>query len=107
MRVYISGPYTQGDTLLNIRDAILAAEEVRAAGHAPFVPHLTAFWHMLTPRPYEDWMQMDLEWVLGSEAVIRLPGESLGADREVAQAQLKGIPVYNGVAHFLARTVGR
>ena len=27
--------------------------------HAPFVPHGTHFWHMLFPRPYEFWLDLD------------------------------------------------
>lgn len=43
---------------------------------------------------HEDWLGIDLEWVAVSHGVLRLPGDSVGADREVAHAQALGIPVY-------------
>ena len=60
MRVYISGQYTQGDPAENTRLAIEAGNRVLDAGMVPFVPHLSHFWHMVTPRSYEDWMAIDI-----------------------------------------------
>lgn len=101
MRVYIAGPYTRGDVMLNIREAILAADQVLAAGHVPFVPHLTGFWHVISPHPYQVWIDMDLVWLAECDAMIRLPGVSSGSDGEVRFAEEHGIPVYYGVEAFL------
>lgn len=103
-RVYIAGPYTKGDVALNVRAAILAAGAVFDAGFAPFVPHLTHFWHLLAPRDYEDWLRLDLEWLACCHCLIRLNGESSGADREVARARELGIPVYFDLRDFLDAT---
>ena len=102
MRVYVAGPYTKGDTALNVRRAIGVGDELMDAGHFPFVPHLSHFQHMLCPRPYEDWMANDLVWLPQCEALVRLRGESPGADREVKMANDLKIPVYGSVAEFLA-----
>lgn len=99
--VYVSGPYSTGDTILNVRRAIVAGTALRKAGFLPLIPHLTAFWHLVDPAEYEDWMELDLALVDHCQALVRLPGESPGADREVARAKEKGIPVYVGVASLL------
>jgi hypothetical protein len=93
MRVYIAGPYTKGDVALNVAAAIDAADKLANAGHYPYLPHLTHFWHMLRPRPYREWLKLDAAWIPFCEAVVRLPGESTGADSECAKARLLGIPV--------------
>ena len=95
--VFVSGPYTFPDPAVNVRNAILAADHLMTLGFAPYVPHLTHFQHMLAPRPYEDWIALDLEWVSRSDCLLRLPGESPGADREVAYAKERGIPVFESI----------
>lgn len=98
MRVYIAGPYSQGDPVLNVRDAITAAETVLAASHSPYVPHLTMLWHLIAPHDVGFWYAHDLEWLAVCDAVLRLPGDSVGADAEVKEAERLGIPVVTSVA---------
>lgn len=99
MRVYVAGPYSKGDQVLNVRAAIEAADRLAAAGHSPYVPHLTMLWHLVSPRPYSWWLALDLEWLAVCDAVVRLPGDSAGADGETAEADRLGIPVFNRVEH--------
>ena len=101
MRVYVAGPYTVGDVTQNVRNAIDAADRLLKAGHAPYVPHLSHFWHLVHPGPYAQWAALDLEWVRCCYALVRLPGESAGADREVAFANEVGCLVYFSVEKFL------
>jgi hypothetical protein len=101
-RVYIAGPYSQGDVAINVRNAYLAAHTLADAGFAPFVPHHTHFWHLLFPRPYEDWIRLDLAFLPCCDALLRLQGASAGADMEVARAQALGIPVFNDVSALIA-----
>jgi hypothetical protein len=100
-RVYIAGPYTQGDVAVNVRSAYVAASRLADEGHAPFVPHHTHFWHMMFPRPYEEWLRLDLAFLPCCDAVLRLPGPSSGADGEVAHAKTLGIPVYTDIEVLL------
>jgi hypothetical protein len=93
-RIYIAGPYTNGDVAINVRRAILAANDLADRGFAPFVPHLTHFWHLLIPRPYQFWLDLDMQFLSCCEALLRLSGVSLGADTEVAEAQQQGMPVF-------------
>lgn len=101
MKVYIAGPYTTGDVAVNVRTAIAAGQQVLEAGHYPYIPHLTHFWHLLIPGPYEQWLKLDLEWLEACDALVRLLGESSGADHEMRRAKELGIPVYLSVEAFL------
>lgn len=106
-KIYVAGPYTKGDVAQNVRHAFAAANELADLGFAPFVPHYTHFWHMLFPRPYEFWLELDNQFIPCCDAILRLPGESSGADKEVALARSIGLPVFQSiddlVTHF-ART---
>ena len=104
MRVYIAGPITKGNQMENVRAAIDAADAVLRAGHAPYCPHLTLFWQVIFPAPYETWMKLGKEWLTVCHALIRLPGESEGSDREVAWARERGLPVFSSVEAFLTWT---
>ena len=97
MLIYIASPYTAGDTAINVRESVLAAEQVRAKGHLPIVPLLSHFWHFLSPHDYRYWMDIDREWVLQADAVLRLPGESEGADEEVRLAREHGKAVFRSI----------
>ncbi len=50
---------------------------------------------------HADWLEVDLPWVDVADAVLRLPGESRGATREVKRAEWRGIPVFYSVAAVL------
>jgi len=97
-RVYISGPLTSsGNVLENIDRAVSTARALIEAGFAPFTPHLS--WHIDPGEtyPHELWMDIDLPWVSAADAVLRLPGESLGADIECEHARQLGIPVVHSI----------
>lgn len=103
-KVYVAGPYTKGDVAVNVRNAVQAANELADLGYMPFLPHLTHFWHILFPRPYEFWCELDNAFLPHCDALLRLPGESKGADAEVALAESLGIPVFLSIAD-LRKTV--
>jgi uncharacterized protein DUF4406 len=92
-KVYVAGPYTAGDPVINTARAIDAGTALLERGYAPFVPHLTMFWHMKDPQKYETWLAYDFEWVASCDVLLRLPGPSSGADREVELANKLGIRV--------------
>jgi hypothetical protein len=91
--VYIASPYTKGDCAVNVRNTILMADKLVEAGFLPFWPLSSHFWHLVSPHPYEYWTEMDLEWIYHCDCILRLPGESSGADAEVKFAAAIGIPV--------------
>lgn len=101
-RIYIASPYTIGNASVNVRRQIDAANELIDAGFCPFVPLLSHFQNIVYPRPYGDWILLDREWLTICDAVLRLPGESVGADDEVALARIRGIPVYFSIKELEA-----
>ena len=93
-RVYIAGPMTLGDTGANVTRGMEAAHRLMDHGLSPLCPHLTHFLHIMRPRPYQEWVESDFPWLEVSDAVLRLPGESKGADKEEELAGEWGIPVF-------------
>lgn len=107
-RVFVSGPISKGDLRANIARAREAGAALMRAGFAPFVPHLTCYMGGDTPEALplgtraEDWYGVDLPWVAASDAVLLLPGESVGADLEVVTALLHGVPVFITLEDLIA-----
>jgi len=81
--------------MVNTRRALEVADVIRDHGGVPYVPHLSLFWHMARPAPYDVWLGMDLELIRSGkvDAVYRIPGESPGADREEIAARETGLLV--------------
>jgi hypothetical protein len=100
--VYVAGPYTRPDPAQNSARAIRIATQLLDSGTClPYCPHLSILWDMLTPRPYEAWLGLDLDVIDHCQALLRIPGESSGADREVDHAKRRQIPVFLHVAEVL------
>jgi hypothetical protein len=51
---------------------------------------------------HDEWMEVCLPWVAVSDAILRLPGDSVGANEEVNAAEYFGIPIYATVACLLS-----
>lgn len=102
IRVYIAGPYTKPDPLSNTSVALHAANWLLQKGYVPFVPHLTLIWDFFSPKTCWEWLDYDNHWLPLCHVVLRLPGESSGADEEVKLAEKLGIPVFHTV-HELER----
>jgi len=101
-RVYIAGPVTKGIYVENMRQAIEAADVISERGHFPFTPHLFDLWALMSPVKKNQTFMFEQvsHWLQFCDIIVRLPGESSGADREVSMAYDKGIPVYYGVQEF-------
>ena len=84
--IYVAGPYSGGDTAVNVRKAIDYGMKLNDEGHYAVIPHLTHFVHLIHPRPYLYWIELDLRALRRCHELHRLPGESPGADLEVKQA---------------------
>lgn len=98
MYIYVAGPYTKGDVILNIRDAVYVGDTLRSMGHIPFIPHMTYAWHMIVPHEVDYWYQYDLQWLERCDALYRIAGESTGADREVERARELWLPVFHSIS---------
>lgn len=99
--VYVAGPISR-DPIGGARIAIQAAAALADAGLAPYVPQLCVLWELVSPRAYADWMGIGFAWLRKCDVVLRLPGESKGADLEVAEAERLGIPVFHQVDQVVA-----
>ena len=99
MRIYIAGPYSP-DPEANTLAAIAAGDQLLRMGYVPFIPHLSHYWDAQHPHPYDVWLDWCLEWVKCCDAVLRLPGESPGADVECELAYGLDIPVFHSIAQL-------
>ena len=106
-KVYIASPYTLGDVAVNVKLQIDTASELIAAGFAVFWPLSSHFLHMAHPQDYPIWTQQDLEWVASCDVLLRIGGESKGADREVEYARELGKEVFCSVNDLTRRVAIR
>lgn len=97
IKVYIASPYSIGDKFANVKRSMMVADTLMDHGYIPFMPLLSHFQNEAHPRPYEYWIDYDLTWVEACDVVLRLAGESKGADGEVAYAKEHDIPVVHSL----------
>lgn len=97
--LYVAGPYTRPDPVINThRAAKVATWLFEHTNWVPMLPHTTLLWHAITPRPVEFWYALDLAHMAKCDAMVRLPGDSTGADAEVAHAHTIGLKVIDFAA---------
>ncbi len=101
-KVYIAGPITAktvDEERGNVERALDIADKLVAHDMAVYLPHISWFTDQqakkkgLRPLGYF-YLNQDIEWLVLCDAVFRMKGDSLGADKEVKIAREKGIPVY-------------
>jgi hypothetical protein len=95
--VYIAGPISKGGTLLNVHRACGVWAYLQKCGIVATCPHWSALQDMICPLPWDEWIAYDMHLIPLHKCVLRLPGESAGADRETAEAARLGIPVFHSV----------
>ena len=78
----------------NVANSMRAWDELYDAGYIPFNPLFSHFQHLHHQRPYQDWTRYDDAWIPKCDAVLRLPGESSGAEAEIRLATSLCIPVF-------------
>ena len=82
-RVYLSGPITKGNRSWNLYQALEAHRLLLQAGYAVLNPMLTMLHPDEKAIPHHVWLESDFAFIRACELLIRLPGESVGADAEV------------------------
>ncbi|WP_405871881.1 DUF4406 domain-containing protein [Streptomyces zaomyceticus] len=118
MLILIAGPYrsgTDGDPramAANLARLEAAAWPVFAAGHLPVIgewialPVLRSAGAGPTDPLADQVLYPAAERLLARcDAVLRLPGESAGADGDVATARRRGLPVHDDIAQIPRRVV--
>lgn len=96
-KVYIAGPITLGDRNLNLHQSLKAQKNLMEIGFAPMNPMLSMLVPFADDFSHDTWMACCLPWVEACDCVLRLPGESKGADMETAHAEDCGIPVFHSI----------
>jgi hypothetical protein len=115
--VYIAGPITKPNMIETAHRGIsLYMKMIRHGVVVPFCPHLSVFAEFLDPNTisYKFWLDHDFEVIRHCQALLRMPGESSGADQEIdfANNQAK-IPVFylgedeSGLEHLYDWVNGR
>lgn len=98
VKVYLASAYTIGDPATNVRRQLQASDELIGLGYAPFVPLLSHFQHIYSPKSYRVWTTLDMEWLPCCDCLLRLGGPpSTGADMEEAEARRRGLKVFHSI----------
>jgi len=94
-KVYISHAITtpQPSRTYNWYIAVEVYRRLILAGYSVFCPALSMNCPDNMLIDHATWLEQDLPWVAASDMVLRLPGESKGADMETEFARERGIPV--------------
>jgi hypothetical protein len=98
VRIFISSPYSNGDQQANMRRQIDAAQALRERGHHALPPLVVGHgWDKVHPATWQEWMEWCLVFLPCCDAVLRLDGESIGADIEERAAKEIGMVVYRRI----------
>lgn len=96
IKVFIAGPYTKGDRDENLNKMIDTTNELINHGFNPLplnlCYHLVEYKHKR--ENYVDWIEITSQWVEKCDCLLRLTGQSSGADGEVDLAKKLNIPVF-------------
>lgn len=103
--VFIACPYTNENRAtvnVNVYRCMYASEEIWNSGFIPFFTLLTHFYEQKYFRHrYEDWMEYTMTWLSKCDIVLRLPGKSSGADREIELAKKLNKKIYYNVKELI------
>jgi hypothetical protein len=105
--VYIAGPFTSGgatELVKNVVNAVKTGIILRQHDETivPIIPHLFHLADLIMPgQTYDFWLAWDFDLLERCDALLRLRGESSGADREVEFITGRGCPVFHEVGDLL------
>lgn len=111
MMILIAGPYRSGTNddpqkmADNLHRLEQAAWPIFRAGHVPMIGEWVALpiWHVAGGTTIGDALYDEIlhptagRLIERCDAILRLPGESKGADNDVRLAHERGIPVYTSI----------
>lgn len=104
--VYVAGPMRLMIEK-GVHDACKMADRLYANGFIPFIPQLSILWSLVTPFGSDDEiyaarLPYDFAWIDKCDALIRLPGQSHGADAECEHCGVIGKPVFTEFERLIA-----
>jgi hypothetical protein len=91
--VYVAGPMT-GNILGCVRESLPVFLELREMGAVPFMPQWSILPGMIEDIDYEVWLEHDFDIIRHCSAIVRLSGNSPGADRECKFATELGLRLF-------------
>jgi hypothetical protein len=91
--VYIASPYSIGCKEENVNKQIDFAELIMLLGHCPIIPLYSHYHELRHSHDYKEWIEIDKAKILKCDMLVRLPGESKGADIECQFAYEHNIPI--------------
>lgn len=93
--VYVASPYTKGDNFVNVQRQIEVGNKLIDFGIIPYLPLVgSAYLHAQKERHFSEWLGMDFNIIMKCDAILRLSGESSGADMEERFANTIKKPVF-------------
>jgi len=93
--IYIAGPISRGCQFTNVRKGCEVWHELWKLGIDAYCPHWSAQQQVHTTLGHAEWMAYDTQVILPRcDALLRMPGESSGADIEVEWMKEHGKPVF-------------
>jgi len=105
IHVYVASPYSNSDCTVieqNVRRSMNVVEALWRMGFVPFMTLSSHYYQtMFYQHTWDEWMDFDIAWLSKCDALLRLPGNSKGADKEVAFATEHGIPVFYSIDTLL------
>ena len=106
--VYVAGPISKGVWEENMQMAAKAFNMLVYAGMVPFVPQATSLLNNtyisegITVSPNDDyqfWLEYDFAYIRDvCDALLLLPGESWGGEREVEFVNSLGKPIFDNIS---------
>ena len=101
IKIYLASPYSVGDKKENVNEQVRMANNIIDVGFIPFTPLLSHYLDEYQNRTWQEWLDIDLEWLLTCDCLLRFGGESKGADIEVEFARTNNIPVFYNVYELI------
>lgn len=99
--VYIASPYTGKNPNNAVELQIEAGNALLDNGFNPYVPLLSHFLHIRRERGNNEWLDILTPWLAKCDYLLRIGGDSVGADEEVRVAKSLGIEVFYSVDDVL------
>lgn len=95
VKVFIASPYTRGEIDKNMQNQKDISNKLIDLGFCPLP--IALCYHQLAidlPREYNVWIELTANWIQKCDCILRLPGESLGADNELEIAKELNMPIF-------------
>lgn len=96
IKVFVSSPYS-GNVEENVQFQVDIGNELMDLGFFPFTPLLYDEMEKKKSRSYDFWIHFTAAWITDCNCLLRVGGESKGADGEVKLAKEKNIPVFYSI----------